>query len=699
MVSLIERITRAFAFPGAAAESSAMYWGVPSETYAPSDYGDYLAISNGVYVCSNRRAEYLSSVPLKLYKVSSQGRKDVETGNLRMLLDKVNDSWTFHRLMEMTELSLCLWGSSFWALNRGNSGMQPPRSIWWLRPDRVTVYPGTDTYVTGFTYTPIGGGEDIPFKASEIFWLRKPNPIDEFSGLSPLAAARLAADTANAAQKANMNLFKQGIQLGGIVSPKAGQPMLTDEQGKQLEQQFNKKFTGAENAHKWAVMKLDMQFQSMQMTPKDAEYLGALQWSLEEIARAYGVPLDLVGGQRTYANVQEARSAMWEDTILPELRMIGTELTEQLLPMFPGEADVAEFDVSKVAVLQEPANEAHDRARENFKAGGLTVDRYREIIGEEPLPKGQGDVLMIPSTVIFIRPEDLTAKAEMAMTPPPEPPPVVDNTPPEPPAKGTKSLSTTTSTRAIEFGSAEHERMWRAFTSATAPYEKFIADVVKRLFQNQRKSVLARVAENIARAVAEPFDRARWTRTFREGVRPPLVEIVRDAGTVAMDSLNVGISFNVKSPEAIRFLEGRAQRFATQVNDTTWTNLKSSLSEGFDAGETIPELAARVDAVMGDRIASSSTTIARTETIGAYNGGSQVAWEQSGVVAGKEWVAALDERTRSTHSDAHGQQVGLHNDFQVGDGSGPAPGQIGLPEEDINCRCTAVAILTEDWQG
>ena len=27
-------------------------------------------------------------------------------------------------------------------------------------------------------------------------------------------------------------------------------------------------------------------------------------------------------------------------------------------------------------------------------------------------------------------------------------------------------------------------------------------------------------------------------------------------------------------------------------------------------------------------------------------------------------------------------------DFEVGDGSGPAPGQIGLAEEDINCRCS-----------
>ena len=47
----------------------------------------------------------------------------------------------------------------------------------------------------------------------------------------------------------------------------------------------------------------------MAMTPKDAEYLGSLKWNLEEICRAYGVPQDLVGGQRTYENVDAAMKA------------------------------------------------------------------------------------------------------------------------------------------------------------------------------------------------------------------------------------------------------------------------------------------------------------------------------------------------------------------------------------------------------
>jgi SPP1 gp7 family putative phage head morphogenesis protein len=186
---------------------------------------------------------------------------------------------------------------------------------------------------------------------------------------------------------------------------------------------------------------------------------------------------------------------------------------------------------------------------------------------------------------------------------------------------------------------------------------------------------------------------AAWVRTFREGIRPEVRQVINDVGLAALDDLNLPLSFDLSRPEVIRFLEGRSQRFAREVNQTTWFRLRISLAEGIDAGESTEELARRVEGVMADRIASSAETIARTEVNGASNGGTLLAWNQTDVVKGKTWLAALDERTRETHVQAHGQEVALDADFQVGDGAGPAPGQIGLPEEDINCRCAMSAVL------
>jgi len=250
----------------------------------------------------------------------------------------------------------------------------------------------------------------------------------------------------------------------------------------------------------------------------------------------------------------------------------------------------------------------------------------------------------------------------------------------------------------IAYGSTEHERLWNAFVRRTEPHEKKFGEMVAELFRRQKTSVLAKLnAQRTIQDVATaPFNKAEWVKKFREGARPLYKLIVMDAGQAGLDAIGVELVFDIMDPNVIRFLERRAQRFAREVNDTTWEALKKSLSEGIEAGESIPELADRVTVEMDGRIDSSPETIARTEVIGASNGGCLLSWEQSEVVEGKEWLAALDERTRQSHIDAHGQSVAIDEDFKVGDGSGPAPGQIGLAEEDINCRCTMTAVIKEE---
>ena len=85
--------------------------------------------------------------------------------------------------------------------------------------------------------------------------------------------------------------------------------------------------------------------------------------------------------------------------------------------------------------------------------------------------------------------------------------------------------------------------------------------------------------------------------------------------------------------------------------------------------------------------------------MGASNGGTIESYKQSGVVRGKQWLATLDNRVRESHADAHGDIVGLDEDFEVGEGSGPAPGQMGVAGEDINCRCTVMAVLGDCLRG
>jgi HK97 family phage portal protein len=193
-------------------------WGKEKEDVTPAQYGDYLRTSNAVYTCAMRRAENLASLRPRLYRGSGDDRIAIQSGPVVDLLGKVNPYWTYNRLMQMTELSLCLWGEAHWFLERGNGGGLP-REIWWAKPTLVRPIADEKEYLKGFVLT-AATGLQITYPRQEVIWFRYPNPLDEFVGLSPIAAARVSAEFGRDAMRANRQLMKEGRIGGGVHLPR-----------------------------------------------------------------------------------------------------------------------------------------------------------------------------------------------------------------------------------------------------------------------------------------------------------------------------------------------------------------------------------------------------------------------------------------------------------------------------------------------
>lgn len=683
--SAMQQWARSFVLGDAVVDYPMSSMGVTPEQFSPDMYGDYLATSNSVYTCATGRSDLLITLKPKLYKIAADGdRREVIGGDLYKLLKKVNPYWTFQRLVQMTELSLCLWGSCFWFLERGDNGRQKPREIWWAKPSRVTVYPDKTDYIKQFSYT--HNGEEIFYDPKEVIWFHFPNPIDEFSGLSPLAAARLAADYASDALKSNRNLFKNGNLMGGVVVPKINKTLSLDE-AHEIENQLDRRSRGVDKAHRWSVFRFEADLHTMGITPKDAEFMGGLKWSLEEVCRAYKWPLDLVGGQRTYENFNAAMKAAYTHAVIPEGRFIAAELTEQLLPMFPGEADEMEFDHAGIEVLQEQEKEEWERAAGQIEKGAITINEWRKSKGKDLVP--WGDTWW--ATFGNVSVEDLLE----GVIPTPEPQP--ERLKVNPRIKKRENEP-----ELIQYGSDEHKRIWAEHVRKMEPLEKIFTDFAVELFEQQQQSILdkltARSGQPNERGLLEDiFNLKEWIKKFRQGARRIFGNIVQDAGKSTLENVGVSLAFDLSRPEVVRYIERMSQRFAKEINETTYKNLKASLAEAEKLGEGIDKISARVKAVMGDRITSTPEVIARTEVNTASNGAALLAYKQSGVVSRKTWLAALDGRERESHRAAHLQYqrdpIGLDEDFLVGSGRGPAPGQIGLPEEDIQCRCTMQPVV------
>lgn len=393
---------REFPVGGGVVEPYEIVHGHADDRFSPEDYGDYIVTSNEIFSIVTLRARRMATLPLRLYDRDGPEKLEITAGPEWDLLHHVNPFWTPERLNRMDEMSMGLWGESYWAVERDRAGT--PTELWWLKPSRVKPVPHPEKYLSGFLYSPMVGGKDIPFAPHEIVWFRYPNPLDEFSALSPLAAARLAADTASAMMTSNRKLFTDGMQLGGIITPKGaketkGAITFDLHQAKRLEKKLSDRFKGVDKAHRWAVLRYEANVQPLGITPKDAEFVNGLNVTLRQACRAYGVPSPLMYDleHATLANMREFDKALWELALVPDADFRAAEIREQLLPMFGrtgSKVGHAAYDYSTVSSLQEAHSEVWGRDRQAMEAGALTINEWRKKNGFPPV--AWGDVWWAP---------------------------------------------------------------------------------------------------------------------------------------------------------------------------------------------------------------------------------------------------------------------------------------------------------------
>jgi hypothetical protein len=130
----------------------------------------------------------------------------------------------------------------------------------------------------------------------------------------------------------------------------------------------------------------------------------------------------------------------------------------------------------------------------------------------------------------------------------------------------------------------------------------------------------------------------------------------------------------------------------TQINRTTEGQIRNIIRGGIEEGLGVDKIGARIRTFAAPMSALRAHIIARTETHTAANFGAQTAAELTGLDMKREWVAAMDDRTRdedeADHVAADGQVVGMREPFIVSGEALMFPGDpAGSAANVINCRC------------
>ena len=355
-----------------------------------------------VFRCVNEIAKGASSVPFLL----KSGDNIVEQHPLIDLLDRPNPLQSNSEFFNALYGYLMLSGNAY--LLKVGSEVGAPRELHLLRPDRIEIKEGKTHIPTQYDYKLNGQVEasyavDQETGFSELKHIKLWNPLDDYYGCSPLSAAAVEVDQHNMASNHNISLLNNGARPSGAVVFKprddAGFAVnLTDSQRQQLLTDLNQRFSGSNNAGRPMLLEGDFDWKEMGLSPKDMDFLSLKHLSATEIAMCFGVPSQLVGvpDAQTYANVAEARLALYEETIIPFLRKVESDINEWLVPLFGDNLEFS-YDVGVIPALSERRRRIYENVTQAVTAGIMTRNEAREMLGYSPVDGG--DDIYISATL------------------------------------------------------------------------------------------------------------------------------------------------------------------------------------------------------------------------------------------------------------------------------------------------------------
>lgn len=146
----------------------------------------------------------------------------------------------------------------------------------------------------------------------------------------------------------------------------------------------------------------------------------------------------------------------------------------------------------------------------------------------------------------------------------------------------------------------------------------------------------------------------------------------------------------------------RLQQVPNEVFSAVAQIVDSATTNGASIPDVQQQIEALFDATDTEKWKNRARTVARTEVVGAYNGGtfdafSMIVENDPGTPWVKRWLATEDKRTRPDHVKADGQVVPWAQAFDVGGFSMMYPHDPeGPPQEVINCRCTLLLEVEGD---
>lgn len=488
------------------------------------------------------------------------------------------------------------------------------------------------------------GGEIKTLQPEEVVHIRGYNAGNPVVGLSPLETLRRVLAEEHAMGDYREHFWANSARMNGIIERPAVAPRWSEDARTRFKAEFEALYAGSENSGKTAILEEGMTWKESSFNAQESEYLAGRKLTREECARAYHIPLPMVGilDHATFSNIKEQHKNLYQDSLGPWLAMIEQDIELQLLPDLDSTPGVyVEFNIQEK--LQGSFEDQTTALQAAVGRPWMTANEARARMNL-PSMGGDADKLVTPLNVIVggqASPRD--------SAPPP------------------KALA-----------AGQKAKQGQIDPTQPALRERHIqkwTEVVVHHFERQQKAIVGKVPEKAAKAsIGDIWDSKRWDSELHED----LYRLNVATATVWAKQITDELDIELDEERMLPWLEENSRIAAEEINATTRAGLVEALKEAAPRAAALALFVLAID-VRAPEIAASKVTTAAT--FGSMEGAKQ------GGLKTKTWQVN-SANPREEHAAMDGETVALDEPFSNGQ---MWPGDpAGGAENNANCKCSVV---------
>lgn len=355
-------------------------------TAAGVPVNDTTALSiSAVYACCRVLSDSIASLPIGLYRsLPGGGSEPADRRPEDHLVSAApSERYTSYSFRSTSQLHLGLRGNCYSRVYRDGRGTA--RELRILLPGQV--HPFFHKEKLYYQITPTDGGSQEILFPHDIVHIAALSQ-DGVNGISPIQALR---DTIGMGI-ANRNNQSKTIARGRVDGILKHPEKQTSEQVLSVRENF----ANAIRSGGFPLLENGLDYQSISLTPADAEFINTAKLTRQDIAGAYRVPLHMIGDleRATFSNIEHQSLDFVKFSLMPWIKAWEQELNRKLLSPEIRQQHFFRFNVE--GLLRGDIRARMEAYTKGIQWGLYTPDEIREMENRNPIPGGLGKTFMRP---------------------------------------------------------------------------------------------------------------------------------------------------------------------------------------------------------------------------------------------------------------------------------------------------------------